>query len=167
MANPVKNDTVDDASCRVQKRVHLHPQSLLFLLFFVSAYVIETLYFVVPYHDKDCPQRYCQVLCANSFTGKIETQPSGNRGIAESGLQMLHVHVFLAAPLSACDMAQAGSDEHQRGITVGEGSDYARTSSDFAVQAFNDVVCPDPSPVFGREVAVPYLHSNHSTTFLV
>ena len=67
---------------------------------------------------------------------------------------MLHVHVFLAAPLSACDMSQAGADEHQRGVAVGEGSDYAGPSSDLAVQAFNDVVCADTTPMFGGESTV-------------
>ena len=45
-----------------------------------------------------------------------------NRGIAQSYLQVLHVHVFLVAPLSACDMAQAGADEHQGGVAIGEGT---------------------------------------------
>ena len=67
---------------------------------------------------------------------------------------MLHVHVFLAAPLSACDMSQAGADEHQRGVAVGEGSDYAGPSSDLAVQAFNDVVRADPRPMFRGKIAV-------------
>ena len=36
-----------------------------------------------------------------------------NGGIAESGLQMPHVHILPVTPLGACDMAQAGADEHQ------------------------------------------------------
>ena len=32
-----------------------------------------------------------------------------NGGIAESGLQMPHVHVLPVTPLGACDMAQAGA----------------------------------------------------------
>ena len=65
---------------------------------------------------------------------------------------MLHVHVFLAAPLSACDMAQAGADEHKRGIAVGEGSNYFGSSLDLAVQALNDIVRADPRPVFRGKV---------------
>ena len=56
-----------------------------------------------------------------------------NGGIAESGLQMLHVHVFLVAPLGACDMAQAGADEHQSGVAVGEGTHNPGTPPDLAV----------------------------------
>ena len=67
---------------------------------------------------------------------------------------MLHVHVFLAAPLSACDMAQAGADEHQRGIAVGESADYSGSSPDLPVQALNDVVPANPGPVLGGEVSV-------------
>ena len=47
------------------------------------------------------------------FCRQLRKELSGNRGIAESGLQVLHVHVLLVAPLGACDMAQAGADEHQ------------------------------------------------------
>ena len=43
-------------------------------------------------------------------------------GIAESGLQMPHVHVLLVTPLGACDMAQAGADEHQGGVAIREGT---------------------------------------------
>ena len=31
---------------------------------------------------------------------------AGNEGVVQSRLQVLHVHVFLAAPLGACHMAQ-------------------------------------------------------------
>ena len=69
-----------------------------------------------------------------------------NRGIAQSYLQVLHVHVFLFAPLSACDIAQAGADEHQGGVAVGEGSHNPGPPPDLTVQAFNDVVRADPRP---------------------
>ena len=45
-----------------------------------------------------------------------------NGGIAESGLQMPHVHILLVTPLGACDMAQAGADEHQGGVAIREGT---------------------------------------------
>ena len=65
---------------------------------------------------------------------------------------MLHVHVFLVAPLGACDMAQASADEHQGGIAVREGTDHSCPSSDLAVQPFNDIVRADPRPVFRGEI---------------
>ena len=41
---------------------------------------------------------------------KIRNPSSGNRGVAVSNLQMLHVHVFLVAPLGACDMVQTSTE---------------------------------------------------------
>ena len=57
--------------------------------------------------------------------------------------QVLHAHVLLVSPLGACDMAQAGADQHQRGIAVGEGTNHPGTSPDLLVQALNDVVRAD------------------------
>ena len=51
-------------------------------------------------------------------------------------------------------MAQAGADEHQRGVAVGEGSDHAGTPPDLAVQTLNDVVCADSRPMFSGEISV-------------
>ena len=73
---------------------------------------------------------------------------------SENGLQMPHVHVFLVTPLGACDMAQAGADEHRGGVAIGEGTYDPGASADLAVQAFHDVVRADPRPVLGWEIAV-------------
>ena len=61
---------------------------------------------------------------------------------------------ILVAPLGASDMAQAGADEHQGGISVWEGPHNPGAPADLAVEAFNDVVCADPSPVLGGKIAV-------------
>ena len=45
---------------------------------------------------------------------------AGNRGVVQSRLQMLHVHVFLAAPPGASYMAQPRADPHQGGTSVRE-----------------------------------------------
>ena len=45
---------------------------------------------------------------------------AGNRGVVHDRLQVLHVHVFLAAPLSACHVAQPRTDQHQGGVPVRE-----------------------------------------------
>ena len=74
-----------------------------------------------------------------------------NGGIAESGLQMPHVHILLVTPLGACDMAQAGADEHQGRVAIGEGTHDPGAPADLAVQAFHDVVRANPRPVFGWE----------------
>ena len=69
-------------------------------------------------------------------------------------LQVLHAHVFLVPPLGACDMAQAGTDQHQGRITIGEGANHAGAPPDLPVQPLNDVVRADLYPVLGREVVV-------------
>ena len=45
---------------------------------------------------------------------------AGNRGVVQSRLQMLHVHVLLVAPLGADHMAKPGADQHQGRIAVWE-----------------------------------------------
>ena len=45
---------------------------------------------------------------------------AGNIGIVHGRLQMLHVHVFLAAPLGARHVAKAGADQHQGGVAIAE-----------------------------------------------
>ena len=77
-----------------------------------------------------------------------------NGGIAESGLQMPHVHILLVTPLGACDMAQAGADEHQGRVAIREGTHNSGAPADLAVEAFHDVVRADPRPVLGWEIAV-------------
>ena len=45
---------------------------------------------------------------------------AGNEGVVQSRLQVLHVHVFFAAPLGARHMAQPGADQHQGGVAIAE-----------------------------------------------
>ena len=45
---------------------------------------------------------------------------ASNGGIFKGGLQVLHVHVLLVAPLGAGHMAQPGTDQHKGGIAVRE-----------------------------------------------
>ena len=49
-------------------------------------------------------------------------------------------------------------------VTVGEGSHNPGTPSDLAVEALNDVVCADPRPAFGGEIAIEakYTYDNFS-----
>ena len=47
---------------------------------------------------------------------------AGNRGVVQSRLQVLHVHVFLVAPLGARHMAEPGADQHQSGVAIEEKS---------------------------------------------
>ena len=75
---------------------------------------------------------------------------AGNRGVVHDRLQVLHVHVFLAAPLGARHMAEPGADQHEGEVAVREGLHHAGTSADLPVQPFNHVVRADPGPVLMR-----------------
>ena len=67
---------------------------------------------------------------------------------------MLHIHVLLVAPLGTRHMAQAGTDQHKSGITVRESSHHTSTAADLPVESLNDIVGPDPRPVFGWKITV-------------
>ena len=79
---------------------------------------------------------------------------AGNRGVVQSRLQVLHVHVFLVAPLGARHMAQAGADQHQGGVAVRECPHHPRPSADLTVQPLDHVVGTDAGPVFAGKIAV-------------
>ena len=79
---------------------------------------------------------------------------AGNRGVVQSRLQVLHVHVFLVAPLGTCHMAQPRADQHQGGISVRERSHHAGSAADLTVQPLDHVVGTDAGPVFAGKIAV-------------
>ena len=79
---------------------------------------------------------------------------AGNRGVVHNRPQMLHVHVFLAAPLDARHMAQPRADQHQGGVPVRERPHHPRPSADLTVQPLNHVVCADTGPVLAGKIAV-------------
>ena len=72
---------------------------------------------------------------------------AGNRGVIQSRLQMLHVHVFLAAPLGARHMAQPRADQHQGGVAIGECPHHAGPAADLTVQPLDHIVGADARPV--------------------
>ncbi len=79
---------------------------------------------------------------------------AGNRGVVQSRLQVLHVHVFLAAPLGARHMAEPGADQHQGGVAIRERPHHAGAPADLTVQPLNHVVGADARPVFAGKIAV-------------
>ena len=79
---------------------------------------------------------------------------ASNRGILNGCLQMLHVHVFLVAPLGARHMAESGADQHQGGVAIGERPHHAGSAADLAVQPLDHVVGADARPVLAGEIAV-------------
>ena len=79
---------------------------------------------------------------------------AGNRGVVHDRLQVLHVHVFLVAPLDTCHMAQPGADQHQGGISIRERPHHPRPPADLPVQPLDHVVGTDARPVFAGKIAV-------------
>ena len=72
---------------------------------------------------------------------------AGNEGVVQSSLQVLHVHVFLVAPLGARNVAKSGADQHQGRVAVRERPYHPRPAADLSVQPFDHVVCADARPV--------------------
>ena len=79
---------------------------------------------------------------------------AGNEGVVQSRLQVLHVHVFLAAPLGARHMAKPGADQYQSGVAVRERSHHAGSAADLTVQPFDHVVGADARPMLAGKIAV-------------
>ena len=67
---------------------------------------------------------------------------------------MLHVHVFLVAPLGARHMAEPGADRHQSGVAIRECSHHAGSAADLTVQPLDHVVGADARPVLAGKIAV-------------
>ena len=98
------------------------------------------------------PRQICDVtLCGGPvkiyaqiyLQAPADLKSAGNRGVVQSRLQVLHVHVFLAAPLVARHMAQPRADQHQGGISVRERPHHARPSADLPVQPLDHIVGAD------------------------
>ena len=79
---------------------------------------------------------------------------AGNGGVVQSRLQVLHVHVFFAAPLGARHMAEPGTDQHQGRVAIGECPHHPRPSADLPVQPLDHVVGTAARPVLAGEVTV-------------
>ena len=84
----------------------------------------------------------------------------GNEGVIQSRLQVLHVHVFLAAPLGARHMAKSGADQHQGRVAIGECPHHPRPSADLTVQPLDHVVGADARPVLAGKSAVAGANQN-------
>ena len=88
------------------------------------------------------------------FAGSGGMKSAGNRGVVQSRLQVLQVHVFFAAPLGARHMAEPGADQHQSGVAIGECPPHTGAPTDLTVQPLDHVVGTDAGPVFAGKIAV-------------
>ena len=76
---------------------------------------------------------------------------AGNRGVVQSRLQVLHVHVFLASPLGARHMAQPRADQHQGGVAVREGPNHPYALSMRKLRHLGDIAKMSSSESFMLE----------------
>ena len=79
---------------------------------------------------------------------------ASNGGVLKGGLQVLHVHVLLVAPLGAGHMAQPCTDQHKGRVAVRETAHHTGAAADLPVQAFNNIVGADASPVLAGKVTI-------------
>ena len=79
---------------------------------------------------------------------------AGNEGIVHDRLQVLHVHVFLVAPLGASHVAQPGADQHQGGVPVRERPHHPRPTADLTVQPLDHIVGADACPMLAGKIAI-------------
>ena len=66
-----------------------------------------------------------KIYAQNCLQAPADLKSAGNRGVVQSRLQVLHVHVFLVAPLGARHVAEPGADQHQGGVAVRERPHHA------------------------------------------
>ena len=95
-----------------------------------------------------------KIYAQNCLQAPAEMKSAGNEGGVQRRLQVLHVHVFLVAPLGYCHMAQPRADQHQGGVAVRECPHHPRPSADLTVQPLDHVVGTDAGPVFAGKIAV-------------
>ena len=79
---------------------------------------------------------------------------AGNRDVLKYHLQVLHVPVFLIAPLSTGHIAQPDLGQHKRKIAVREIAHHTSAVVNRLVQSFNDIIGTDTSLVFAEKIAV-------------
>ncbi len=72
---------------------------------------------------------------------------ASNGGVLNGGLQVLHIHVLLVAPLGTSHMAQPGTDQHKGRIAIRETAYHTGAAADLTVQPLNNIVGADASPV--------------------
>jgi len=53
-----------------------------------------------------------KIYAQNCLQAPADLKSAGNRGVVHGRIQMLHVHVFLAAPLRPRHMAEPGANQH-------------------------------------------------------
>ena len=79
---------------------------------------------------------------------------SPNQQVLLDDLDVLHIHVFFAAPLGARHMAQSRADQHQSRVPIRECPHHAGPAADLPVQPLDHIVGADARPVLAGKIAV-------------
>ena len=61
-----------------------------------------------------------KIYAQNCLQAPADLKSAGNRGVVQSRLQVLHIHVFFAAQLGTRHVAKPRADQHQGGVAVRE-----------------------------------------------
>ena len=69
-------------------------------------------------------------------------------------MEPVQAHIVLRAPARAGDVAQAGRDQQQGCVTIGEVADHACPAADLPHDAFQRIGGPDLQPVRPREAHI-------------
>ena len=78
---------------------------------------------------------------------------AGNRGVVQSRLQVLHVHVFLVAPMVPATWRSLHRPASGR-VAIGERPHHAGSAANLTVQPLDHVICADARPVLAGKIAV-------------
>ena len=101
--------------------------------------------------SEDGPDKIYAQICLQA---PADLKSAGNRGVVQSRLQMLHIHVFLTAPLGTCHVAKSDADQHQGGVAIGECPHHAGAPTDLTVQPLDHVVGADAGPMLAGKVTI-------------
>ena len=97
--------------------------------------------------------RAAAVACLTLDASRADCH-SPDQQVLLDDFEMLHVHVFLAAPLGACHVAQPRADQHQGGIAVRECPHHAGSAADLSIQPLDHVVGTDARPVLAGKITI-------------
>ena len=88
------------------------------------------------------------------FADSGRMKSAGNRGVVQSRLQVLHIHVFFIVPLGTSHAAKPCADQHQDRVPVRKCSHHAGPAADLTIQPSNYVVGANARSMFTGKVAV-------------
>ena len=82
-------------------------------------------------------------------------------------VKFANIHVLPSAPFCCGNMSEPGSDQHYSRISIWKAADTPGSAANLFHDAFKTVICPQPAPVFIREVHIRQrlLHAGFYKTY--